>query len=96
VTDRAGLRIFAGIVWALAPTFLTALVDGRPAGVLVHLLLPWLFHAAVVAHRSWGAAGTASLLFAAVTACSPSLAPALLLLLIVALGITLGGARFRG
>lgn len=96
VTDRAGLRIFAGIVWALAPTFLTALVDGRPSGVLVHLLLPWLFHAAAVAHRSWGAAGAASLLFAAVTACSPSLAPALLLLWVVALGITLGGARFRG
>nr|WP_201469375.1 glycosyltransferase [Microbacterium hydrocarbonoxydans] len=96
VTDRAGLRIFAGIVWALAPTFLTALVDGRPSGVLVHLLLPWLFHAGAVAHRSWGAAGAASLLFAAVTACSPSLAPALLLLWIIALGITLGGARFRG
>ncbi|WP_194764667.1 glycosyltransferase [Microbacterium sp. UFMG61] len=96
VTDRAGLRIFAGIVWALAPTFLTALVDGRPTGVLVHVLLPWLFHTAVVAHRSWGAAGAASLLFAAVTACAPSLIPALLVLWIVALGITLGGARFRG
>lgn len=96
VTDRAGLRIFAGIVWALAPTFLTALVDGRPAGVLVHLLLPWLFHAAAVAHRSWGAAGAASLLFAAVAACAPSLAPALLLLWVVALGITLAGARIRG
>lgn len=96
VTDRAGLRIFAGIVWALAPTFLTALVDGRPTGVLVHLLLPWLFHAAVVAHRSWGAAGAASLLFAGVTACAPSLAPALLLLWVVALGITLAGARIRG
>ncbi|WP_082297777.1 glycosyltransferase [Microbacterium sp. CGR1] len=96
VTDRAGLRIFAGIVWALAPTFLTALVDGRPAAVLVHLLLPWLFHAGAVAHRSWGAAGAASLLFAAVTACAPSLAPALLLLWVVALGITLAGARIRG
>lgn len=96
VTDRAGLRIFAGIVWALAPTFLTALVDGRPAGVLVHLLLPWLFHAAAVAHRSWGAAGAASILFAAVAACAPSLAPALLLLWVVALGITLAGARIRG
>lgn len=96
VTDRPGLRIFAGVVWALAPTFLTALVDGRPAAVLVHLLLPWLFHAAVVAHRSWGAAGAASLLFAAVAACAPSLIPALLLLWVVALGITLGGARFRG
>ncbi|WP_217184492.1 glycosyltransferase family 2 protein [Streptomyces sp. AC495_CC817] len=96
VTDRASLRIFAGVVWALAPTFLVALVDGRPAAVLVHLLLPWLFHAGVVAHRSWGAAGAASVLFAAVTACSPSLAPALLLLWVVALGIVLGGARIRG
>lgn len=96
VTDRAGLRIFAGVAWALAPTFLTALVEGRPAAVLVHLLLPWLFHAAVVAHRSWGAAGSASILLAAVIACAPSLAPALALLWIVALGIVLGTAQFRG
>ncbi|KJL28392.1 glycosyltransferase [Microbacterium oxydans] len=96
VTDRAGLRIFAGVAWALAPTFLTALVEGRPAAVLLHLLLPWLFHAAVVAHRSWGAAGAASLLLAAVAACAPSLVPALLLLWLVALGITLGTAQFRG
>lgn len=96
VTDRSGLRIFAGVAWALAPTFLTALVDGRPTGVLLHLLLPWLFHAAVVAHRSWGAAGSASLLLAAVLACAPSLAPALALLWVVALGIVLGTAQFRG
>ncbi|WAA67411.1 glycosyltransferase [Microbacterium oxydans] len=96
VTDRAGLRIFAGVAWALAPTFLTALVDGRPTAVLVHLLLPWLFHTAVVAHRSWGAAGSASLLLAAVLACAPSLAPALALLWVVALGIVLGTAQFRG
>jgi len=96
VTDRAGLRIFAGVVWACAPSFIAALVDGRPAGVLLHLLLPWLFHSAVVAHRSWGAAGAASILFAAVAACSPSLVPALLLLWVVALAIALGGARFRG
>lgn len=96
VTDREGLRIFAGVVWALAPTFLTALIDGRPTAVLVHLLLPWLFHSAVVAHRSWGAAGSASLLLAAVIACAPSLAPALALLWVVALGIVLGTAQFRG
>ncbi|WP_164233555.1 glycosyltransferase [Microbacterium hydrocarbonoxydans] len=96
VTDRSGLRIFAGVVWALAPSFLTALVDGRPAAVLVHLFLPWLFHAAVVAHRSWGASGAASVLFAAVAACAPSLAPAMIVLWVVALGITLSGARFRG
>lgn len=80
VTDRAGLRILGGVLWALAPTFLTALVHGRPAAVLAHLLLPWLFHAASVAHRSWGAAGAASLLLAAVLACAPSLAPAALVL----------------
>ncbi|WP_407358369.1 glycosyltransferase [Microbacterium sp. LTA6] len=96
VTDRAGLRIFAGVAWALAPTFLTALSDGRPAAVLVHLLLPWLFHAAVVAHRSWGAAGAASVLFAAVLACAPSLAPALVLLWMIALGFVLSTARIRG
>ncbi|NJI61422.1 glycosyltransferase [Microbacterium oxydans] len=96
VTDRSGLRIFAGVAWALAPTFLTALVDGRPSAVLVHLLLPWLFHSAVVAHRSWGAAGSASLLLAAVVACAPSLAPALVLLWVVAVGIVLGTAQFRG
>ncbi|MGW9156557.1 glycosyltransferase [Microbacterium sp. NPDC055665] len=96
VTDRAGLRIFAGVAWALAPTFLTALVGGRPSAVLVHLLLPWLFHSAVVAHRSWGAAGSASLLLAAVVACAPSLAPALALLWVVAVGIVLGTGQFRG
>lgn len=96
VTDRAGLRIFAGVAWALAPTFLTALVDGRPTGVLVHLLLPWLFHAAAVAHRSWGAAGAASLLLAAVVACAPSLAPALLLLWVLAIAVALATAQFRG
>ncbi|WP_244632673.1 hypothetical protein [Microbacterium sp. Se63.02b] len=96
VTDRSGLRIFAGVAWALAPTFLTALVDGRPTAVLVHLLLPWLFHSAVVAHRSWGAAGSASLLLAAVSACAPSLVPALVLLWVVAMGIVLGTAQFRG
>src|SRR5690606_33135055 len=76
VTDRAGLRILGGVLWALAPTFLAALVQGRPAAVLLHLLLPWVVHTAVVAHRSWGAAGAASVLTAAALACAPSLAPA--------------------
>ncbi|UWF78197.1 glycosyltransferase [Microbacterium neungamense] len=96
VTDRAGLRILGGVLWALAPTFLTALVEGRPAAVILHLLLPWLFHTAVVAHRSWGAAGAASLLTAATVACAPVLAPALLVLWLVAVGIALGGRRLRG
>ncbi len=96
ITDRGGLRIFGGVAWALAPTFLTALVEGRPAAVLLHLLLPWLFHAAVVAHRSWGAAGAASILLAAVLACAPALAPGLGLLWAVALVIVLARGWFHG
>lgn len=77
VTDRALLRLTVGALWALAPTFLVALAQGRPAAVLAHLLLPWLFLAGSVAHRSWAGAGAASVLFAAVVAVAPSLAPAL-------------------
>lgn len=40
--------------------------------------------------------GSASLLLVAVVACAPSLAPALALLWVVALGIVLGTAQFRG
>lgn len=95
VTDRAGLRVLGGVVWALAPTFLTALTQGRPGAVLLHLLLPWVFHSAVVAHRSWGAAGAASLLTAAALACAPSLAPAVALLWVLALIVALVAGRVR-
>jgi len=77
VTERSGLRILGGAVWALSPTLLVALTQGRPTGVVVHLLLPWLFFAGSVAHRSWAGAGTASILLAGVVATAPSLAPAL-------------------
>jgi len=96
VTDRAGLRVLGGVLWALAPTFLAALTEGRPAAVLAHLLLPWLFHTATVAHRSWGAAGAASLIAAAVLACAPSLTPALALLWALTVIIMLVMRRVRG
>lgn len=96
VTDRAGLRILGGVLWALAPTFLTALVQGRPAAVLLHLLLPWVVHTAVVAHRSWGAAGAASVVTAATLACAPSLAPAFVLLWALSLVLMLVTGRLRG
>jgi hypothetical protein len=94
LTERSGLRIAAAILWALAPTFLTALMQGRPAAVLVHLLLPWLFYAGAMARRSWGSAGVASMLLAAVVACAPSLAPALAVLWLVAL-VTAGRGAAR-
>lgn len=96
VTDRAGLRILGGVLWALAPTFLTALTQGRPAAVILHLLLPWVFHSAVVAHRSWGAAGAASVLLAGALACAPSLAPAFAVLWLVALVSALASGHLRG
>jgi hypothetical protein len=96
VTDRSALRITVAAVWALAPTFLVALTDGRPAAVLVHLLLPWLAYTAAVAHRSWAAAGAASLLFAAVVACAPSLAPALVVMWACAVVLTVVVRRGRG
>lgn len=96
ITDRGGMRIFGGVAWALAPTFLTALVHGRPAAVLLHLILPWLFHAAVVAHRSWGAAGAASIILASALACAPALAPGFGLLWLIALVIVLTRGWFHG
>ncbi len=85
LTERSGLRNLAAIVWTLAPTFLIALADGRPAAVIAHILLPLLFSAGCVAARSWGTAAAASLLLAIIAACSPSLLPALLVLWVVAL-----------
>jgi hypothetical protein len=94
LTERSGLRIAAAVLWALAPTFLTALMQGRPAAVLVHLLLPWLFYAGAMTRRSWGSAGVASLLLAAVVACAPSLAPAFVVLWLAAL-VTAGRGAAR-
>jgi GT2 family glycosyltransferase len=87
LTDRRLPRAFAAIAWALAPSLLVAMQTGRPAAILVHVLLPWLFFAGLAASRSWASAATAALLAAAVVACSPSLAPALALAWIVSLAI---------
>ncbi|MCU1444898.1 glycosyltransferase [Cryobacterium sp.] len=80
LTHRGSIRATAAVLWMLSPTFLTALATGRPAAILVHLLLPWLFFAGIAAARSWSASGSAALLFAAIVACAPSLAPALLII----------------
>jgi GT2 family glycosyltransferase len=96
VTERSLLRFAGGVLWALAPTFLAALTQGRPAAVLAHLLLPWLFYAGSVAHRSWVAAGAASLLFAAVIACAPSLTPALVVVWAGAIVLAVSLRRGRG
>ncbi|QEO08608.1 glycosyltransferase [Protaetiibacter larvae] len=79
VSERVWPPVAAALLWAVAPVFLTALGEGRIGAVLVHLLLPWLVLALIEGARSWSAAAAASLLFAAIVAAAPSLAPALLL-----------------
>ncbi len=88
LTERGSVRAVAALVWAFAPPFLIALGDGRPGPVLAHVLLGWLAFAAFGAATSWAAAATASLLFAAVIAAAPSLAPALILAWAVALAVS--------
>ncbi|WP_243063544.1 glycosyltransferase [Humibacter sp. RRB41] len=88
LTHRAVLRATFALVWALAPMLFDALQQGRPAAVIVHLLLPWLFFAGIAAKRSWAAAATTALLAAAVVACSPLLAPALVVAWIVAAALS--------
>lgn len=94
VTERAGLRAAAALAWALSPAFLAALVDGRPTGVLVHLLLPWLLFSALVAHRAWTGAAVASLALAAIVACAPSTGPAFAVLWVA--GALTVAIRWRG
>ncbi|HWM35328.1 MAG TPA: glycosyltransferase family 2 protein [Pseudolysinimonas sp.] len=83
LSERRWPPLVAAVLWMLAPPLLAALVDGRPAAVLVHLGLPWLMLAGIEARRSWSAAATASLLLAVVVACAPVLAPALAALLVI-------------
>ncbi len=85
LSRRPWLPVLAAILWALAPPLLAALAEGRLGAVLAHLLLPWLFLAALGAARSWAAGAAAALLLAGVAAGSPSLVPALLVLFVVLL-----------
>ncbi|GAB2841951.1 glycosyltransferase [Microbacterium insulae] len=96
VTERSLLRAMVGVLWALSPALLAALTQGRPSAVIAHLLLPWLFLAGSVAHRSWAGAGAASLLFAATVAAAPSLAPALLVAVVGAIVVAVIVRAGRG
>ncbi|RXZ72044.1 glycosyltransferase family 2 protein, partial [Agromyces albus] len=97
LTERGAVRAAAALIWAISPTFLTALGDGRPGAVIAHVLLGWLAFAVFGAATSWAAAAAASLLFAAVVAAAPSLAPALLIAWLVGLAVSgRAAARLAG
>lgn len=94
ITERAGLRITGAVLVTFAPALITALTDPRPAAVLAFLALPWLFYTGAVVHRSWGAAGAASLLFIVVSACSPSLGVVIAAIVVVGVVFALVWRRF--
>lgn len=96
LTDNALARAVVAVGYALAPSLLDALASGRPTVVIAHLLLPWLLWTAVAAHRSWTAAGMGSVIAVAVLASAPSLAPALIVLWLVAIVLTAALGRGRG
>ncbi|WP_439565155.1 glycosyltransferase [Microcella sp.] len=75
---RAGPAAAVALLWAFSPPLITALVEGRPAGVITHLALPVLVMSAARAPRSWSATAVAGLVAAVVVASSPTLLPALL------------------
>ncbi len=79
------MPVLAAILWAFSPPLLSALSGGHFGGLIAHLLLPWLFLAALGAARSWASGAAAAILFAAVAASAPSLVPALLVLFVILL-----------
>lgn len=82
-SERTWPPAVAALVWAFAPPFWTSLVTGHLGAVIAHLLLPWLVMAVLAAARSWSAGAAAALLLAAITAAAPSLAPALVVALLL-------------
>jgi MFS family permease len=66
----------AAVLWALSPTFLMALADGRIGAVIAHLALPWLLATALTSHDSWQRAAQAGFATAVVVAAAPILWPA--------------------
>lgn len=92
LTERSGYRLVFAVLWTLAPTLLGSLAAGEPAGIIVHLLLPWFAYSVAVYRRSWASTGVASILLAAILACAPSLAlPAAIIWLVLAVT---GGRMF--
>ena len=81
-SSRGWAPAIAAVAWAVAPPLLAALGGGELGAVIAHVLLPWLAIAVLDARRSWSMAAVAALLFAAVTASAPVLAPGLVILLI--------------
>lgn len=84
ISERGFPPVVAALAWMIAPSFLAALVDGRPGAVIAHVVLPWFLLALLEAARSWSAAAGAALLFAVTVASAPTLAAALTVVVVLA------------
>ena len=83
LSERAWPPAVAALLWAFSPPLLSSMTSGHLGAVVAHVLLPWFVLATLAAARSWSAGAVAALLFAAVTASAPSIAPALVVLLLM-------------
>ena len=92
VLEKAWTTALVAGLWALSPSFLVALSEGRIASVLAHLALPWLLGAVITAHLSWQRVGQASVATVLVTAAVPVLWP-LIVAGITVVAIVRGFAR---
>ncbi|MCF8549625.1 MAG: glycosyltransferase, partial [Pontimonas sp.] len=77
--SRAWATSVVAALWALSPTLLVSLSEGRIGAVIAHIMLPWLVASLVSAHESWQRVGQASLATLVVLASAPVLWPAVVL-----------------
>jgi GT2 family glycosyltransferase len=82
-SSKAWAPAIAALAWAVAPPLIAGMNGGHLGAVIAHILLPILVLSGVAAARSWSMAAVAALLFAAVVASAPVLAPALVIALVV-------------
>jgi len=83
VLSKAWTTAVVAGIWALCPTLLIALSDGRVGAVIAHLALPWLVGSALTAHESWQRVGQLSLAVLMVLSGAPILWPAIVTGLLV-------------
>jgi hypothetical protein len=81
LTTSSRTAIVVGGIWAVVPTLHSALGEGRIPAVIAHILLPFAVRA--IAGRSIVSLGWAALLIAGVWAAVPSLAPIIVVVVLV-------------
>lgn len=94
VTRIAWVPAVAAAVWALAPTLLTSVHEGRFGAVVAHIALPLVAYGIIRAHSLMRAAALGAVCMAVVAAGAPSLLPALLVGVAVGILWFLLRARF--